>query len=250
VFNGGEGMCENSTFYVMESLGKGGFGTVLKCLNQHNGQLYSIKVTFIQNFKTEPDDEKREANNLKIFEALKFEYAIGSHVCEHDNIAKYHGFGQDQDGDVCIVMELLEGGSLRDLIVKGAPNDDDLYKYLDQVTAALKHMHEKGVFHRDIKPENVMLDKGRKNAKFIDFGLGVIDKDVDLTKEEFVLRRLSTAAGTVMWMAPEMRDYMPNRKYTRMSEFYPVGLLIWFIITRREPFERLVDYARCVIPER
>ena len=250
MFKGGEGKCKNSTFDVVGSLGKGGFGTVLKCRNQDNGQLYSIKVTFIQNFKTEPDDEKREANNLKIFEALKFEYAIGSHVCEHDNIAKYHGFGQDQDGDVCIVMELLEGGSLRDLIMKGAPNDDDLYKYLDQVTAALKHMHEKGVFHRDIKPENVMLDKGRKNAKFIDFGLGAIDKNVDLTKDEFVKRNLSTAAGTVMWMAPEMRDYMPNRKYTCRSEFYPVGLLIWFIITRREPFERLVDYARCVIPAR
>jgi len=244
-------MCKKSTFDVVGSLGKGGFGTVLKCRNQDDGQFYSIKVTFIQNFKTEPNDDKRKANNLKIFRDIRFEYAIGSHVCEHDNIAKYHGFGQDQDGDVCIVMELLEGGSLRDLIMSGARvNDDDLYKYLDQATAALKHMHKKGVFHRDIKPENVMLDKGRKNAKFIDFGLGAICKNVDLTKDEFVKRNLSTAAGTVMWMAPEMRDYMPNRKYTRMSEFYPVGLLIWFIITRREPFERLVDYARCVIPAR
>lgn len=108
------------------------------------------------------------------------EYDRGN-LAKHPNVAKNFGYGQDQDGDICLVMELLEGGDFRDLITnkkkRARVTDGMLFSYIDQYTAAMDNMHKKGVIHRDLKPENLMLSKDWTTIKIIDFGISKFKRD-------------------------------------------------------------------------
>ena len=105
------------------------------------------------------------------------------------------------------MMELLEGGDFRDLIVNQIKREsfDDvmLISYIDQFTAAVANMHKVGVLHRDLKPENLVLTEDLEQIKIIDFGIAVEAKGQDLT-EENLKQKFTTQVGTIMWQAPEM----------------------------------------------
>lgn len=91
---------------------------------------------------------------------MRKEYDAGNRAA-CDYVAENYGYGQDQDGDICLVMELLEGGNFRDFILdKNRPKDDEhLFSLICDFTYAITTCHSAGIYHRDIKPENLMMTK-------------------------------------------------------------------------------------------
>ncbi len=136
----------------------------------------------------------------------------------------------DRDGKkVFIVMELLEGGSLADLVKEQGPRTfGRSVEICDQVLQALALAHEQGVVHRDIKPHNVLLD-AKGVCQVTDFGIAQIsDQDANLTRTGAVL-------GTWMFMAPELRT--DAKKASPRSDLYAVGTMLYILLTAREPFD-------------
>jgi serine/threonine protein kinase len=137
----------------------------------------------------------------------------------HENIIAVYDFGEDQ-GLPFMVMELLEGESLRDAIKKNRAGDiARKLRIALQVGRAIAHIHSKKIIHRDIKPENIHLDAvGR--AKLMDFGIA---KSVDTQ-----LTGVGLTLGTPFYMSPEQ---VMGQEVTTQADVYCFGVLMYEIFT-------------------
>ncbi len=142
---------------------------------------------------------------------------------EHAHIVKILDVGSSR-GKHYLVMELLRGGSFRQLLRKGAPPGRVL-AVLAQSARALAFAHEKGVVHRDVKPENVLLTRAGR-AKVADFGLARAGDQSTLTTEGRML-------GTALYMSPEQAR---GERATPASDVYSIGVMIYESIAGERPF--------------
>ncbi len=143
----------------------------------------------------------------------------------HENIINVYDFGEDQ-GRPFIVMELLEGESLRAAIKNGRVGDfSRRMRIAVQVGRALDHIHSKKIIHRDVKPENIHLD-ARGKVKMMDFGIAK-PQGASLTKAGFTL-------GTPYYMAPEQ---VLGRNVSVQSDVYSFGVLLYELLCSRRAVE-------------
>ena len=132
------------------------------------------------------------------------------------------------DGRPTIVMELLEGGSLDDVIrATGAQPPERALRWLDHAAAALDHAHAHGVVHRDVKPANLLLD-GESTLHVADFGIATAHGSVSLT-------RTGTVLGTVGYLAPEQAEGKPA---SPASDRYALAVVAYELLTGTRPFAR------------
>ena len=186
-----------SHFKITAKLGEGGMGEVYRAEDTKLGREVAIKVL--------PDRVSRGRPDLDRF--LREARAASS--LNHPNICTIHDIGEHEGGPF-IVMELLEGESLRERIAKGPVSLDSLLAIALQISGALDAAHEKGIVHRDIKPDNLFVGKN-DHAKILDFGLAKLthsEKDVVATNDpthlqEGPITRSGSTLGTVAYMSPE-----------------------------------------------
>ena len=132
------------------------------------------------------------------------------------------------DGRPTIVMELLEGGSLDDMLrTTGAQPPERALRWLDHAAAALDHAHAHGVVHRDVKPANLLLD-GDSTLHVADFGIATAHGSVSLT-------RTGTVLGTVGYLAPEQAEGKPA---SPASDRYALAVVAFELLTGTRPFAR------------
>jgi tRNA A-37 threonylcarbamoyl transferase component Bud32 len=132
------------------------------------------------------------------------------------------------DGRPTIVMELLEGGSLDDVLrATGAQPPERALRWLDHAAAALDHAHAHGVVHRDVKPANLLLD-GDSTLHVADFGIATALGSVSLT-------RTGTVLGTVGYLAPEQAEGKPA---SPASDRYALAVVAYELLTGTRPFAR------------
>lgn len=212
-----------------DHLGEGGIGIVYKAIDNQKSCVVALKIL----------------NNLVINDPwIKEKFAKEAQAIlriKHSGVVAGKEVGQLSDGRPYLVMEYIEGQSLREPVANNAQGLDlaRCAQILKQLGQALTAIHEAGVYHRDLKPENIMLtfQAGEEQAKIIDFGIATVKESPD--KNTQTTQQL---AGTPFYMAPE---HLMNGKVSAQTDIYALAVIAYEIITGRKPFyiKQLTDIA-------
>ena len=215
------GICAGDGFggYVLEKkLGKGGMGIVFVATQLSLGRRVAIKV-LAHELLVDPEFVRRFDREARTLASLN-----------HPNIVKVIDKGIER-GNVYLVMEYVDGLSLRDLMNEGKLEPADALKLIPQLCDALEYAHGRGVIHRDIKPENILLD-GDGGVKVADFGLARIVGELPggrITKSNAVM-------GSLDYMAPEQRER--SKEADHRSDIYALGVVVYEMLTGELPLGR------------
>ena len=145
---------------------------------------------------------------------------------DHQNIVRVIDFGIEE-GSYQMVMEFVEGESLKDVFDRWRPMQDDLaLAIVHQICRGLEHAHAKGIVHRDIKPGNIMLTRAGV-AKITDFGLA------KLTQSNSSQTAADSILGTPLYMSPEQAF---GESVDQRSDLFSLGTVLYELLTGQQPF--------------
>ncbi len=200
-------------YRVLRKIGGGGMADVYLCEDLSLGRRVALKV-LLQRFLDDPNFVERFRREAKAAAGLN-----------HPNLVSIYDWGE-VDGTYFIVMEYVEGETLKDLVRRhGRLGGSEAVRISLQLLAALEFAHRTGIVHRDIKPQNVMLDRAG-NVKVTDFGIARAG-DSGMTEAGSIL-------GTAQYLAPEQAK---GQRVDERSDLYSVGIVLYEMLTGTVPFK-------------
>lgn len=199
-------------YRLERKLGSGGMADVWLAEDQELGRRVAVKIL-----------HERYANDEQFVERFRRE-ATHAAGLSHPNIVSIFDRGV-ADGSYYIVMEYVEGRTLKELIVKRGPCPVPVaLSYTRQILAALRYAHRNGIIHRDIKPHNVIVDREGR-AKVADFGIARAGAS-EMTEAGSIV-------GTAQYLSPEQARGAP---VDESSDLYSTGVVLFELLTGTVPF--------------
>ena len=208
-------------YKVLRQLGSGGMGVVYEAEDIRLGRRVALKFL--------PEKLVCDERALRRFERE----ARAASSLNHPNICTIYEV-EEHDHQPVIVMELLEGMSLKQRIQQGPIATDELLDFGIQTSDALAAAHAKGIIHRDIKPGN-MLIVGHGRIKILDFGLAKVcgPRVVADQSEEESLTLDGVIPGTTSYMSPEQ---VRGEEIDARSDLFSLGVVLYEMATGQKPF--------------
>jgi WD40 repeat protein/serine/threonine protein kinase len=209
-------------YVVLDKLGEGGMGVVLKAQHRRMKRLVAVKILPAAQLKS-PEAVKRFYHEVEAAARLS-----------HPNIVTAHDAGECQ-GIHYLAMEFVDGQDLASLVNRHGPLPvAQAVDCILQAARGLQYAHGKGVIHRDIKPANLLLDR-EGTLKILDMGLAhITTAGGDEATGDERLTQSGQVMGTCDYMAPEQAEN--TRRADHRADIYSLGCTLYRLLTSRPPF--------------
>jgi predicted ATPase/tRNA A-37 threonylcarbamoyl transferase component Bud32/Tfp pilus assembly protein PilF len=217
------GAVVDGKYRVDALLGSGGMGAVYRATHVQLERAVALKVVRA--------DRLADATAVERFRRE----AVAVARLSHPRIVTVHDYGIEPDSGAYLVLELLDGRSLRaELAERGRIAVADALDLMCQACSAVESAHRAGVIHRDLKPENIFLERPRgtdsaRSAKVLDFGLAKMEAAVSARS----LTQPGAVMGTPDYMSPEQCQ---GEEADARSDVYALGCVLYEMLTGRPPF--------------
>jgi serine/threonine protein kinase len=210
-------------YRILEKIGQGGMGEVYKAEDQKLGRVVALKL-----LPAGAQEEKNAKRRL-------LQEARAASALNHPNIVTIYTI-DESNGSLFIVMEYVEGETLKSIIERGALESSKLIDIGSQVASALAAAHQAGLIHRDIKPSNILVTSAGQ-AKILDFGLAKLTQvsDAPMSGEQTMSRLTKTGMilGTVAYMSPEQTR---GEALDARTDIFSLGCVLYEAATGKVPF--------------
>ena len=204
----------NDRYEIIKSIGEGGMANVYLANDTILDREVAVKVL--------RGDLSTDEKFIRRFQRE----ALSVSNLSHPNIVEVYDVGEE-DGQYYIVMEYIEGKTLKQLLNKrGALTLPEVIDIMTQLTDGLSHAHEAYIIHRDIKPQNIMIEDNG-TVKITDFGIAMAVNATQFTQTNSVM-------GTVHYLPPEQAN---GKGATVKSDIYSLGILMYELLTGSVPFK-------------
>lgn len=223
-----EGTLVRGKYRILSKIGQGGMGSVYKALHVSFDELRALKVMspellrdelFVKRFKHE---------------------AVITRRLQHPNAVRVDDIDETEDGRPFIVMEYIEGESLKKLIKReGGLPVPRVCRVIKQVAAALDAAHRLGMVHRDIKPDNIVLVQAPEGeqAKVLDFGIAKVKEGRLGGTGSMTLTGTGVVIGTPQYMSPEQAMGKRGDQLDGRSDLYSLGVVMYEMLVGELPFK-------------
>ena len=206
-----------SKYKILNELGNGSFGKVIRVENLINKEIYACKKMIKKNIK----DIKSFNNEIDILSK-----------CDHPNIIRLYEIIEGEK-NVNLIMEECKGGQLfKKIQLKNIikMTEKEIAKIFKEIMIAVNYLHNRGICHRDLKPENILFLNNEKNSpiKLVDFGLGKIFGNYgNLYNNE-----MKCIVGTKFYVSPEVL----KGKYDQFCDIWSCGVILYLMLSGNFPF--------------
>jgi serine/threonine protein kinase len=201
-------------YEVLEVIGQGGFGIVLRAFDEKLHRVVALKV-LAPELAANGSARKRFVREARTAAAVKNEHVVGIYGVEENAQPPY------------LAMEMIDGKSLQEKIDQQGPLSlTEILRIGLQMGEGLAAAHKQGLVHRDIKPANILLENGVERVKITDFGLARAVDDASVTQS-------GTVAGTPMYMSPEQAEGLA---IDHRSDLFSLGTVLYAMCTGHSAF--------------
>ncbi|HUF38546.1 MAG TPA: protein kinase, partial [Anaerolineales bacterium] len=212
-------------YELAERIGEGGFGAVYRAAHPSLPREVAVKI-ILPKFANDPDLIRRFEAEAELVARL-----------EHPFIVRLYDYWREPN-TACLVMQLMRGGSLKDLLDDGPLPLERALPIFEQICRGLQAAHRFGVVHRDLKPANVLLDED-ENAYLADFGIAKNLGDPDMVDHTHT----GALIGSFAYVSPEQ---IRSESILPQADIYSLGVLLFQLLTGVLPFKgpTPIDYIQ------